>query len=49
MMDKSRYPFTTIGDTGAAFDGGDIALDEDEGCGPAPEAIRVIRLSPEAV
>jgi tRNA 2-thiocytidine biosynthesis protein TtcA len=49
MMDKALYPFTTIRATGAAFEGGDIAFDEDEGCGPAPEAVRVIRLSPEAV
>jgi tRNA 2-thiocytidine biosynthesis protein TtcA len=49
MMDKALYPFTTTRATGAAFEGGDIAFDEDEGCGPAPEAVRVIRLSPEAV
>ncbi|RVT86298.1 tRNA 2-thiocytidine(32) synthetase TtcA [Inhella crocodyli] len=49
MMDKALYPFTTIKATGAAFEGGDIAFDEDEGCGPTPEPVRVIRLSPEAV
>jgi tRNA 2-thiocytidine biosynthesis protein TtcA len=50
MMDKALYPFTSLKATGAAFEGGDIAFDEDEGCGPKPEeAVRVIRLSPEAV
>ena len=37
MMDKALYPFTSIKATGEAFEGGDIAFDEDEGCGPTPE------------
>jgi tRNA 2-thiocytidine biosynthesis protein TtcA len=52
MMDRSLFPFATLQPTGSAFAGGDIAFDEDEGCGPAAQnqvGIPVIRLSPEAV
>ena len=38
MMDRSLYPFTTIKATGAPVKGGDIAFDEDEGCGDSPGA-----------
>ena len=33
LMDRKLYPFTTIKATGAPVQGGDIAFDEDEGCG----------------
>ena len=33
MMDRRLYPFETIQATGAPVPGGDIAFDEDEGCG----------------
>jgi tRNA 2-thiocytidine biosynthesis protein TtcA len=33
MMDRKLYPFTTIQATGKPMPGGDIAFDEDEGCG----------------
>ena len=51
MMDRALFPFETIRPTGSAYAGGDIGFDEDEGCGPAPEAlpVQVIRLAPEAV
>ncbi len=52
MMDRSLFPFATLKPTGSAFAGGDIAFDDDEGCGPAAQnqaVIPVIRLSPEAV
>ncbi|MBP8143941.1 MAG: tRNA 2-thiocytidine(32) synthetase TtcA [Inhella sp.] len=52
LMDRRLFPFETIRPTGAAFAGGDIAFDEDEGCGepplPAPDS-RVIRLNPQPV
>lgn len=38
LMDRNFYPFTTIKATGAPVAGGDIAFDEDEGCGPVGEA-----------
>jgi len=38
MMDRSLYPFATIKATGAPVPGGDIAFDEDEGCGDTPGA-----------
>jgi tRNA 2-thiocytidine biosynthesis protein TtcA len=52
LMDRQLYPFETIKPTGHAFAGGDIAFDEDEGCGQPPEAVReptVIRLNPVVV
>jgi tRNA 2-thiocytidine biosynthesis protein TtcA len=36
LMDRKLYPFTTIKATGAPVAGGDIAFDEDEGCGSPP-------------
>jgi tRNA 2-thiocytidine biosynthesis protein TtcA len=33
LMDRKLYPFTTIQATGKPMPGGDIAFDEDEGCG----------------
>lgn len=33
LMDRTLYPFTTIQSTGKPMPGGDIAFDEDEGCG----------------
>ncbi|RTL26540.1 MAG: tRNA 2-thiocytidine(32) synthetase TtcA [Burkholderiales bacterium] len=33
MMDRKLYPFETIKATGLPMKGGDIAFDEDEGCG----------------
>jgi tRNA 2-thiocytidine biosynthesis protein TtcA len=51
MMDRQLFPFETLRPTGTPYAGGDIAFDEDEGCGPAPaeEDSKVIRLSPAAV
>ena len=52
LMDPALFPFQTIRPTGSAYAGGDIAFDEDDGCGelPAPEPTRrVIPLSPQAV
>jgi len=33
MMDRQLFPFATLQPTGQAFAGGDVAFDEDEGCG----------------
>ena len=33
LMDRKLFPFTTIEATGQPVVGGDIAFDEDEGCG----------------
>ena len=33
LMDRKLFPFTTIEATGKPVVGGDIAFDEDEGCG----------------
>ena len=33
MMDRNLFPFTTLKTTGEVNPGGDIAFDEDEGCG----------------
>lgn len=33
LMDRNLYPFTTIRATGTPMPGGDIAFDEDDGCG----------------
>jgi tRNA 2-thiocytidine biosynthesis protein TtcA len=33
LMDRQLYPFETVKATGAPVQGGDIAFDEDEGCG----------------
>ena len=33
MMDRNLYPFQTVQATGSPVKGGDIAFDEDEGCG----------------
>ncbi len=49
MMDTELYPFKTIKPTGSPFAGGDVAFDEDEGCGPKPEAVSVIRIERETV
>jgi tRNA 2-thiocytidine biosynthesis protein TtcA len=38
LMDRKLYPFETIKATGAPVQGGDIAFDEDEGCGDSPGA-----------
>jgi tRNA 2-thiocytidine biosynthesis protein TtcA len=43
MMDRALHPFTTIKATGRPEPGGDIAFDEDEGCGtPAPGVIKLV-------
>lgn len=51
MMDRALFPFETLKPTGTPYAGGDIAFDEDAGCGPAPaeDDSKVIRLSPAAV
>ncbi|MBN8504985.1 MAG: tRNA 2-thiocytidine(32) synthetase TtcA [Burkholderiales bacterium] len=55
LMDRKLFPFETIQPTGSAFAGGDIAFDEDEGCGTPPplptleEGGKVIRLNPATV
>jgi tRNA 2-thiocytidine biosynthesis protein TtcA len=49
MMDTELYPFKTIKPTGSPFAGGDVAFDEDEGCGPKPETVSVIRIERETV
>jgi tRNA 2-thiocytidine biosynthesis protein TtcA len=38
LMDRKLYPFTTITSTGKPVPGGDIAFDEDEGCGTPGES-----------
>ncbi|EHR73066.1 putative ATPase of the PP-loop superfamily implicated in cell cycle control [Burkholderiales bacterium JOSHI_001] len=45
MMDRKLYPFTTVQATGTPHAGGDIAFDDDEGCGPAaaPQVLRLLR------
>jgi tRNA 2-thiocytidine biosynthesis protein TtcA len=43
LMDRQLFPFETLKPTGAPFAGGDIAFDEDAGCGAPPEP-RMIRL-----
>jgi tRNA 2-thiocytidine biosynthesis protein TtcA len=49
LLDRKLFPFESIKPTGAAFEGGDIAFDEDEGCGPtpAPTDRKVIALASE--
>jgi tRNA 2-thiocytidine biosynthesis protein TtcA len=37
LMDRKLYPFETIKATGRPEAGGDIAFDEDEGCGDTPD------------
>jgi tRNA 2-thiocytidine biosynthesis protein TtcA len=50
MMDRELFPFTTLKATGSPFAGGDIAFDEDAGCGPeAQTSGAVIRLAPQTV
>jgi tRNA 2-thiocytidine biosynthesis protein TtcA len=50
MLDRQLFPFETLKPTGSPFAGGDIAFDEDAGCGPSPDdAVKVIRLQPETV
>ncbi len=50
MMDRELFPFTTLKATGSPFAGGDIAFDEDAGCGPeAQTSSTVIRLAPQTV
>ena len=39
MMDRKLYPFTTIQATGKPMPGGDIAFDEDEGCGSPTDGL----------
>ena len=43
MMDRELFPFTTIKASGRPEPGGDIAFDEDEGCGE-PQGGSVIKL-----
>jgi tRNA 2-thiocytidine biosynthesis protein TtcA len=43
LMDRKLYPFTTVQATGTPQPGGDIAFDDDEGCGP-PAQNPVVRL-----
>jgi tRNA 2-thiocytidine biosynthesis protein TtcA len=38
LMDRKLYPFTTVQATGVPQPGGDIAFDDDEGCGPGAGA-----------
>jgi tRNA 2-thiocytidine biosynthesis protein TtcA len=38
LMDRNLYPFETVKATGTPQADGDIAFDEDEGCGPKPGA-----------
>ncbi len=45
LMDRKLYPFTTIQSTGSPVAGGDIAFDEDDGCGaPSGGATATISL-----
>ncbi|HET8869938.1 MAG TPA: tRNA 2-thiocytidine(32) synthetase TtcA, partial [Aquabacterium sp.] len=39
MMDRKLYPFETIKATGTPMKGGDIAFDEDEGCGDPSDGL----------
>jgi tRNA 2-thiocytidine biosynthesis protein TtcA len=39
LMDRKLYPFTTIQSTGKPVPGGDIAFDEDEGCGTPTDGL----------
>jgi tRNA 2-thiocytidine biosynthesis protein TtcA len=39
LMDRKLYPFTTIKSTGKPVPGGDIAFDEDEGCGTPADGL----------
>ena len=39
MMDRKLYPFETIKATGTPMKGGDIAFDEDEGCGDLSDGL----------
>lgn len=39
MMDRKLYPFETIKATGTPMKGGDIAFDEDEGCGEPSDGL----------
>jgi tRNA 2-thiocytidine biosynthesis protein TtcA len=41
LMDRNLYPFETVKATGTPQADGDIAFDEDEGCGPKPAAAPV--------
>ena len=45
MMDRKLYPFTTVQATGRPEPGGDIAFDDDEGCGPPVQGpvVRLVR------
>jgi tRNA 2-thiocytidine biosynthesis protein TtcA len=51
MMDRKLYPFETIKATGKPMKGGDIAFDEDEGCGepstglPAESVVSIASIS----
>jgi tRNA 2-thiocytidine biosynthesis protein TtcA len=38
LMDRTLFPFNTLKATGLPDAGGDIAFDEDGGCGPVPSA-----------
>ncbi len=51
MLDRKLFPFETIKPSGTPYAGGDIAFDEDEGCGPQAldDQPQVIRLAPQAV
>ena len=43
LMDRNRYPFTTLQSTGVADPTGDKAFDEDESCGPKDAAVITIQ------
>ncbi|MFN4116356.1 MAG: tRNA 2-thiocytidine(32) synthetase TtcA [Inhella sp.] len=51
LLDRKLFPFETIKPSGTPYAGGDIAFDEDEGCGPRAldDQPQVIRLAPQAV
>lgn len=46
MMDHKLFPFATIKATGAPVEGGDIAFDEEEGCGSPASASETNKAAP---
>ncbi|HYR26030.1 MAG TPA: tRNA 2-thiocytidine(32) synthetase TtcA [Aquabacterium sp.] len=46
LMDRKLYPFETIRATGKPMPGGDIAFDEDEGCGDPADGLPAVTAVP---